>query len=96
MENQKLHHEKKGYWLACGFTRKLAEILIIGFLFVAIYNGARYVFEWGKDDTDPSGKGRSGLTLYTDHGTGVQYLSDGKGGLTPRLSSDGQLVTSSR
>lgn len=44
-----------------------------------------------KDDTDPSG-GRSGLKIYTDSGTGCQYLSVSGGGVTPRLSADGQPI----
>ena len=44
-----------------------------------------------KDDTDPSG-GRSGLKIYTDSGTGCQYLSVSGGGVTPRLSSDGHPI----
>ena len=42
------------------------------------------------DDTDPPGE-RSGLAVYTDHRTGVQYLSTGRGGLTPRLNADGTI-----
>lgn len=41
-----------------------------------------------KDDTDPTG-GRSGLKIYTDSGTGCQYLSASGGGVTPRLNSAG-------
>lgn len=44
-----------------------------------------------KDDTDPS-DGRSGLKIYTDSGTGCQYLSVSGGGVTPRLSVDGQPI----
>lgn len=80
--------------MACGAVKRIAEILLIGLVVVVTYKGACYLFEWGKDDTDPIDKGRSGLTLYTDHGTGVQYLSDGNGGLTPRLAADGSLVSS--
>ena len=43
-----------------------------------------------RDDTDPPGA-RSGLTLYTDHETGCQYLSEGSG-LTPRLGPDGKQI----
>ena len=44
-----------------------------------------------KDDTDPSG-GRSGLKIYTDSGTGCQYLSVSSGGVTPRLNADGHPI----
>lgn len=41
------------------------------------------------DDTDPP-DGHSGLSLYTDHRTGCQYLGVLFGGLTPRLGPDGR------
>jgi hypothetical protein len=48
------------------------------------------------DDTDDrANKERSGLVLYTDHGTGCQYIKPGSlfgGGLTPRLDGDGRHV----
>lgn len=44
---------------------------------------------WSKDDTD-SPTGRSGLFLYTDNATGVQYVGDLFGGLTPRLDASGK------
>jgi len=46
-----------------------------------------------KDDTDSSWGKPSGLKLYTDHGTGVQYLRSKGGGLTPRLDAEGNIVT---
>lgn len=50
---------------------------------------AKVFYDTPKDDTDPV-DGRSGLSIYTDHSTGCQYLSVGAGGgLTPRLNSDG-------
>lgn len=42
-----------------------------------------------KDDTDPP-NGRSGLSLYTDNKTGLQYIGTMFGSLTPRLDSDGK------
>ena len=39
---------------------------------------------------------RSGLKLYIDHGTGVHYVGNDTGGLTPRLLENGDLVTSGR
>ncbi len=41
-----------------------------------------------RDDTDTDVL-RSGMRLYTDHGTGCQYLRAGDG-LTPRLDSAGK------
>jgi hypothetical protein len=42
------------------------------------------------DDSDFDGWHRSGLKVHTDAKTGIQYLSDGHGGLVPRLAADGQ------
>lgn len=44
-----------------------------------------------KDATDLE-ETRSGLLLYTDYGTGCQYLATTAGSLTPRLDKDGNIV----
>ena len=46
------------------------------------------------DDTDNAEEGeRSGFRLYTDHGTGCQYLRAGVfGGVVPRFDRDGNQV----
>lgn len=48
-----------------------------------------------RPDASPNDlKGRSGLRLYIDHGTGVHYLAiNDHSGLTPRLMPNGTLVT---
>lgn len=38
----------------------------------------------GVDDSDASKWERSGMKILTDHKTGIQYLSDGKGGMVRR------------
>lgn len=45
-----------------------------------------------RDETDPPFPGpRSGLKLFTDHGTGCQYLlAEGTAELRPRLNAQGQ------
>lgn len=45
----------------------------------------------GRDDTDPP-DGVSGLVIYTDFATGVQYVGGALGGLTPRLDARGQVM----
>lgn len=57
-----------------------------------------YGFAWllgftplGRDDSDPGRWGeRSGMQPRTDHATGCQYLAVPGGGITPRLTADGQ------
>ncbi len=45
-----------------------------------------------RDDTD-SPERRSGLLLYTDFGTGCQYVKGGLfGGTTPRLDASGRQI----
>jgi len=58
-------------------------LLIVGFIFIATPS---------KDDSDPE-DGRSGMSIYTDNLTGCQYLSKpGLGGLSPRMSADGNQI----
>lgn len=42
-----------------------------------------------RDATDPPAGSLSGLILYTDHGTGCQYVGK-SGALTPRMQADGK------
>jgi hypothetical protein len=67
-----------GFTFGLGFG--LALILVLGLSTM----GLRM---FGRDETDPP-KGRSGLAVLTDAGTGRQYLMSPLGALTPRLSAD--------
>jgi hypothetical protein len=64
---------------------------------IAISLAANY-FRWGYDDTDDKKPGamfgkRSGLTLYVDHMTGVQYIKAGIfGAACPRIDKDGHPI----
>lgn len=49
-------------------------------------------WNWGKRDDTDSATERSGLVLYTDHGTGVQYVGTPFGAVTPRLGKDGKPI----
>lgn len=44
------------------------------------------------DSTDSSSE-KSGLVLYTDHGTGVQYVGTTFGAIAVRVDRDGKPVT---
>jgi hypothetical protein len=73
------------------------KIFIISLLIFFLFQ-FMYLFFGAIDSTDKSRWNRSGMKIYTDHKTGVQYLSTGGGlfssrFLTPRLSSDGKLLT---
>ncbi len=56
--------------------------------------GSVTIDRWRSTDaTDLDWRHRSGLRVYTDHGTGCQYISEG-GSLSPRLRADGSRVCS--
>lgn len=44
------------------------------------------------DDSDLDADHRSGLRVYTDYKTGIQYLGQRSGGLVPRLNADGSVM----
>ena len=73
--------QKIGHDLANGACWYLAKIILLAGLMLYLYGGLIK----GIDDSDISKWKRSGLKIHTDARTGVQYLSDGHGGLTPRL-----------
>ena len=63
----------------------------LGGLIIAIVLIVFLLSNWRRDDSD--GAKRSGLIVYTDNKTGVQYLGKVFGALTPRLDKDGRVVT---
>lgn len=65
---------------------------VIGSIGGAVIKNA---FSIGVDDTDASSLGRSGMKIYTDPKTGVQYLGTRGGGLAVRVDKDGKPVTTS-
>jgi len=71
------------------------KVIIFVAVIVLLRMGSDY-FRWGYDDTDDKRPGelfgkRSGLVLYTDHKTGIQYVKGGLfGGIAPRLDKDGK------
>lgn len=70
--------------------------IFIGVVIVCTY--VSNYFRWGFDDTDDVRPGqtfgvRSGLTIYTDYKTGVQYVKCGLfGSSTPRLDRNGKPI----
>lgn len=77
-------NEEIGYELAKGAVNYICRMLAILFILVGLFSFARLLFGWGMNSTDKDKWHRSGLTLHIDHRTGIQYLSDGKGGLVRR------------
>jgi hypothetical protein len=73
------YREKQGYDWTKGALRCIAVYFLIGLALSLAWNLVQEV-----DDSDQSRWHRSGLKVHTDAKTGVQYLSDGKGGLIRR------------
>lgn len=63
--------------------KDLFRLVAFVFLLILVLN----FFKVGWDSTD--GESRSGLGLHTDNLTGCQYLSSTRGGLVPRVDSNG-------
>ena len=90
MYKQESKKGEKMIYLDYIFKNLFNIIFIIMFGFFILY-GVTFIFS---DDTDnPVTKTRSGLSLYTDHGTGCQYLKAGMfGNLIPRLDENGNQI----
>lgn len=59
-------------------------------LALLLLNAIADAYRWGFDDTDNVETGeRSDMSVFTDHGTGCQYLARWLSGLTPRLDQNG-------
>ena len=57
-----------------------------------IWNIVRSLLGLGLDDSDYSKHKRSGMKIYTDYKTGVQYLSAPFGGLCVRVDENGKPI----
>jgi hypothetical protein len=74
----------KAYYFCKGVVKAIAEIFII---YLILFCAVRIIDNcsgWNTDDSDKNGWNRSGLKVHTDYKTGIQYLSDGSGGLIER------------
>lgn len=74
-----------GHDFAKGAFLYVAKLLLFWLALTLAGTFLAAVFDWGVDDTDRDGFNRSGLRILRDHGTGLEYLSDGRGGLIRRL-----------
>lgn len=75
-----------------GFVSSAGKSIILILILVGVISLVSSLLGIGVDDTDRDAWHRSGMSLYTDYGTGVQYLSAG-GALTPRIGADGKVLT---
>lgn len=72
-----------------GAPGRLSSLILFMTWFFLAYNTWN---GWDYDSTDDiKNKDRSGLRIYTDHATGVQYVGNGWfGGITPRVDRNGE------
>ena len=80
--------EKFGVGFALGVLKVAGWLVVVCFLlsWLLLALGS------GMDDTDSSRWNRSGVSVVTDHKTGLQYLRTPGGGITPRLGIGGEHV----
>ena len=76
--------QELGYHFAKGVFLYFSGIIVVGLLVLTLWSFARNLFGWGTDDSDINGRNRSGLRVHVDAKTGIEYLSDGHGGLVRR------------
>jgi len=80
-----------GKKLTMGAIGVMGKCLLIFILLMVSLSLLRNIMYWGVDNSDASSWQRSGLRIYTDHLTRVQYVSDGNS-LTVRIHADGSPV----
>jgi hypothetical protein len=76
--------QTEGYDFAKGAMRYLTEVLLIGMILIGVLVVLMNTFGLHLDDSDNGGWGRSGLKVHRDAKTGIEYLSDGRGGMVKR------------
>ena len=85
--------EEMGRRLTEGALTTIGKYLIYSFALLVVLTLFVNLMGWGVDNSDASSWDRSGLRIYTDELTGVQYVSDGNA-LTVRIHPDGSPVLS--
>lgn len=80
-----------GRELARGIFSYALALVMVYLVAAGIYWIVATFFGIGLNDSDLNGRHRSGMEVYTDYKTGVQYLGTGKA-LTPRLDKDGNII----
>lgn len=78
------NEQQEGYDFAKGVLICIGKFAAVGWLIIFAITLVANWLAIGVDDSDRDGWNRSGLKIHTDAKTGIQYLSDGKGGLTRR------------
>lgn len=79
--------EDVGRSVAEGVITAISKWFVIGIAIAFMFLYALTAFGVGVDDSDLSKWDRSGLRVHTDAKTGIQYLSDGRGGLIVRVAA---------
>lgn len=81
------------YEIAKGIILALALLVMFGAVAQTVVNRAYNALWLGADETDDHvNYRRSGVSVVTDYGTGLQYLVTPKGGITPRMDVSGDQI----
>jgi len=81
-----------GWCLTEGALDYLAVAFFVVFIASYVYGTARAFVGAGLDNSDKNGFQRSGFEVWTDYGTGVQYLVTPQGHAVPRVNANGQTI----
>jgi hypothetical protein len=82
-----------GNEFADGILLAVSILLAFGFTLQVIIS----LFKVGYDNSDDYENGkRSGVKVVVDHLTGVNYLMNPKGGITPRITDRGGVVVTQK
>lgn len=76
--------EEAGYFWMKGALKAVSGQVLFAMFLLFVWYVIRLSLGIGMDDSDSGPWGRSGLTVHTDAKTGIQYLSDGHGGMVRR------------
>ena len=79
--------EKQLFWAR--FWKRQRKMFMTMWLIFGVFLAINFIRS--TDSTDKSRWSRSGLSLYTDHKTGLQYIKGGlSGNMIPRLDVNGK------
>ena len=81
-----------GYQRTKGAFHAIAEAIVIGALIIMALVVSKNTLGIGIDDSDNGSWRRSGMTVYTDHKTGVQYIGT-TNGLCVRVDKNNQPIS---
>ena len=76
-------YQKGKEWMR-GAISAILDKVVLYFIICGVLSLLYNSLGWGTDNSDQSGWKRSGMRIYTDYKTNIQYLATSNGGLIER------------